>query len=153
MTCTKVKSNFYSADLKTCKTFLVQEGYALELDERVVEGVCDKVADPLCEKDGDHDEEEELDVVGHLHHDYRQRHRQPSDAAEEGDGADQCHRPWNELWEDGEITECMNVPLKGERKICRNNSYMYSLAVRREFTHPRFHLLGPISKRRKLNPI
>ena len=57
----------------------------------MVEGVRDKVADPLGEEHGHHDEEQELDVVGHLDHDDGQRHGQPRDAAEEGDGSDQGH--------------------------------------------------------------
>ena len=75
---------------------LVQEGNALQLDESVVEGVRDEVSDPLGEEDGDHDEEQELDVVGHLDHDDGQRHGQPRDAAEEGDGADQGHGAWKD---------------------------------------------------------
>ena len=51
------------------------------------------IARPLGHHDGDHDEEELVDVVGDLHHDHSERHRQAGDAAEEGDRPQQRERP------------------------------------------------------------
>ena len=45
-----------------------QEGDALELEERVVEGVGEEVPGPLGHHDGDHDQQQLVDVVGDLHH-------------------------------------------------------------------------------------
>ncbi len=55
----------------------------------MVDGVGEQVADPLGEHDGGHDQEQELDVVGDLHHDDRQRHGQPGHAGEKRDSAEQ----------------------------------------------------------------
>ncbi len=55
----------------------------------MVEGMGEQVARPLGHHDGDHDEQELVDVVRDLHHDDGERHRESGHAREEGDRAQQ----------------------------------------------------------------
>ena len=71
----------------------LQEGNTLELQQRVVDGVGEQVADPLGEHDGDHDEQQELDVVRDFDHDDGQRHCQSGHAGEKGHGAQEGEGP------------------------------------------------------------
>ena len=51
------------------------------------------VSGPLGEHDRDDDQEEELDVVGDLHHDHGQGHGQPRHPTEEGDSSEEGKCP------------------------------------------------------------
>ncbi len=67
----------------------VEKRDALELEQRMVDGMREQVPDPLGKHDRRHDEQQELDVVGDLHHDDGEGHGEPGHAGEEGDGAEE----------------------------------------------------------------
>lgn len=59
----------------------------------MIQGVGEEVPGPLGHHDGDHDQEQLVDVIGDLHHYHSQGHGQPRHAREEGDGAEEGEGP------------------------------------------------------------
>ena len=59
----------------------------------MIEGVGEEVPCPLGHHDGDHDQEQLVDVVGDLHHYHSEGHGQPRHAREEGNRAEKGEGP------------------------------------------------------------
>ncbi len=75
----------------------------------MVNGMGEQVPAPLGKHDRRHDEQQELDVVGDLHHDDGEGHGEPGHAGEEGDGA-----------EEGESARVHPVPAVAD--VCRRGA-------------------------------
>ncbi len=71
----------------------VKKWNALELEQRMIDGMGEQVPAPFGKHDRGHDEQQELDVVGDLHHDDGEGHGEPGHAGEEGDGAEEGESP------------------------------------------------------------